>query len=184
MQWWGLATKLEKYEEDNTLIFRATEQQRFVDLILPAASTIAFIYVLLIRADPYLLFGLAAFIAIPIFHWFHRSQTELRVTAIGLYSESHAGGTFKSTVDLKWSEVSGLDHYRADAEGETEPPGLRAEIGTSYRSILPNLSQTQSFEVIDAIYRRFPYIKTAKVPPTVAPLFKFKPVTLGLLKKE
>jgi hypothetical protein len=185
MQWWRLATKLEKYEAGNTLIFRATEQQRYVDLLLPTASTIAFICVLLIRPNPYILFGLAALIAIPIFNWFRRTQTELRVTAISLHSESHAGGKFKITVDLNWAEVSGLEHYRANAEGDTEPTGLIAQMGTSnYRCIIPNLSQAQSFEAIDAIYRHFPYIKMAKVPESLGPLFEFKPVTLDLFQKE
>jgi len=154
MEWWGPANELEFDDKPDALTIRATSIRRALDLLLPSGLALAFVVTLCFGGSWFtelVLGGLSAFL---FFRWFATSTTELRVTERDI-QVPYSGG-FRS---LDWSEIAGLE-YRVGGEGESS--GLYARKSRWEAVCLTSqLDESDCDQVIDAIYRRFPFVKMA-----------------------
>lgn len=154
MQWWGAANELEFIDKPDALTIRATSIRRRGDLLLPSALALGFIVAPWFGGGLFVLLGLGSLSAVLFYHWFMTSITELRVTERDIQVHSSGG-----SLSVRWNEIAGLE-YRAG--GENDPGGLYArETRWSAICLTNQLGESECDQVIDTIYRRFPYVKMA-----------------------
>jgi hypothetical protein len=154
MEWWGAANQLEFIDKPDALTIRATSVQRRGDLILPFLLALGFAVAPWFGGGWLILLALGGLSAALFISWFMTSITEIRVTDRRI--EVRSSG---NTLSVNWSEIAGLE-YRAGGEGEAS--GLYAR-QTRWQGLMltSQLNQDECNQVIDAIYRRFPYAKMA-----------------------
>jgi|SRR6185312_5506853 len=154
MEWWGPTNKLEFDDQPDALTIRATSIRRAVDLLWPSGMAIAFVIARRFGGDWLTELALGGVSAFLFFKWFVTSTTELRVTEKDI--QVPYSGRLRW---LDWSEIAGLE-YRVGGEGESS--GLYARKSRWEAVCLTSqLDESDCGQVIDAIYRRFPFVKMA-----------------------
>lgn len=154
MKWWGAANQIEFDDKPDALTIRATSIRRRGDLLLPSALALGFVVAPWFGCSWLPLLALGSSSAVLFYSWFMTSMTELRVTARDIQVRSSGG-----FLSVNWSEIAGLE-YRAG--GEDDPSGLYAR-NTRWEDICltTQLGESECGQVIDIIYRRYPYVRMA-----------------------
>lgn len=184
MRWWGPATRLERFDQADGILFRVTGQRRLGDLLLPLGSSIGFLIALWRNTGIGGLLGLAVLAIVGLIHWLRTSRTELHVTENDLRVAGDLDMSKTGSLRLTWPEISGLQFNHG---GKHHPSGLYARQGAwSSTCILPHLDEEQAGEVIDAIYGCFPHLMMAEESSGFGSLFERRSeiITLGLSKED
>jgi hypothetical protein len=149
----GLAVRVERFEDPDGVLFRVTNERRLMALCVPAAAGAALFWFAWRQDVSWLvLVAAAAVIGYLVWRWFQVRVTELRVTERELIVEGEA----EAMVWLPWSAVSGLQ-FQEQREGAAA--GLYAFEGAhDRRCLVPGVSEAQAGRMLEAIYRRFPVV--------------------------
>ena len=180
MKWWGQATKLQTFTETDGVRFRATGQRRIGDLFVPVFAGVGFVVELFRKSGSGPLLGLGALVALSLWYWLRQSVTELKVTEFDLSATGDLGNTLDRSLQLRWKEVSEIKFRHG---GEDESRGLYVRQGRwTWTSILPNLDEDQTSQVIGSIHQRFPDLVMEAAGEGLGSLFGTAgdPITLGL----
>ncbi len=171
----GYSEKIEKIEGTDFLLFRIVRKPIWIVFgIAPAICGSAFLYGFLNRRSAWMV-GSAILFVIFLLTPKQDETIELQATDRGL--------TVNIDV-IRWRDIRGLE-YRAGSEDT--PNGLYVQTGRwGGRFLIQDLGKDETNEMIDTIYRRFPFVEMADNDGNLPSIIGKSPeiITLGLSKKD
>ena len=96
-------------------------------------------------------------------NWARGSRTELVVTADQLLARGNIGRLFSSETTIRTADVTAM---RYQVGGEGAPSGLYVGHGWRSTCLVPEISEDQTNQILDEIFRRFPNIATGDSNPS------------------
>jgi hypothetical protein len=160
MNWFGPRARIEIFDKEDRLLIRATDQQRWIDLVKSGGVVIGFAYILWRERSWFLIICFLGIAPFGLISWFHVRTGDLWITEKDLEGYGDLCDPSSRHIHLRWSDVLGLQYGTGGEEGSTGLYVRQDWWGST--CVLANLNEKQVNEIITAIYRRFPCLEMAE----------------------
>jgi len=173
-------------ETPKQLLIRVKRQRAFAAALVEAAATALFIAFLVHRVAPMAVVITSALLgAIFAIMWFTReNNVELRITNLGFIAKGSFGGEYRSVRKVSAADIHWLEYQEEQAGPEADRPGgMYAKVKYGSQCVLPYLDESQTNELIERIYAKYPSLKSNCAGHRTS-AFEGHFTTLGLEKRR